>query len=158
MKKAMVFCLIAATVLMFGSAAMAGSKQAINTAPTGFSGDVDCSSGDCILDLSWDALLSTAPSNYLLTKYAVGVTVNTLSPGGLSCPDTTMTASFTVLASDPTALTVDLTTSGLIPEGYTLISVNATVKGMITPVKKGSGFSSNNALSTTSISVNSCIE
>lgn len=152
----MVFCLIAATVLMFGSLAMAGSKQAISTAPTGFGGSVDCSGGDCILNLSWDALLSTAPSYYTLTKYAVGVTVNTLSPGGLSCPDTVMTADFTVLASDPTALTVDLTTSGLIPDGYILISVDATVKGMITPVKKGSGFSSNNALSTTSIPVNSC--
>ena len=154
----MIFCLLAVTVLMLSSLAVAKSKPAINTAPANFSGNVDCSGGDCILDLSWDALGSTYPSECLLTKYAVEVTVNTLSPGGISCPDTVTSADFTVLASDPTALSVNLTTSGLIPEGYELISVDATVKGMITPVKKGCGFSSNNALSVTSIDVNSCEE
>jgi hypothetical protein len=51
---------------------------------------------------------------------------------------------------------VNLTDEGLIPEGYTLISVEAKVKGMFTPVKKGSGYRSNNAQSTVTFDLNSC--
>jgi hypothetical protein len=154
MKKAILIGFVAAMVLMFTAMAFAASTahQAISTAPTNFGGSVDCSGGDCILNLSWDPLSSTSPSNATLTGYAVEVKVNTYS-GGLSCPDTISTADYKVDGTCTTcALTVDLTTSGLIPDDNPLISVDATVKGMITPVKKGSGYSSNNALSTTTIS------
>ena len=158
MKKAMVFCLIAVTVLMFSSLAVAGSNPAITTPPTGLSGNVTCVGGVFLLDLSWVAPTDTAPSGLPLTKYAVEVTVHSLSSDVPPIP-VAFSEDITV-AADLLALTdVDLTS--LIPAGNTLVSVDATVKGMVTPVpvKKGSGFSSNNGLaSKTEIPITACPE
>jgi len=136
--------------------AMAGpSGMFINKEPSNFAGKVDCSDGNCLLILSWGSLTDASPSgNPSSAKYAIGVNVKTKSPGGLDCPDTEASADFTVPATSPTMLVVDLTNSGLVPNGHTLISVDATIKGMILPVS--SGFSPNKGLATLSIQVNFC--
>ncbi len=162
MRKSILTGLVVCLALMFGSLAMADSNPAITSAPTDFTGTIDCSSGDCILNLMWTPLSSTPPSNLPVTKYAVEVEVSSLSLAPTSCPDTMTVADYDVLPSsctnttDGCSLSVDLTSAGLIPAGYTLISVTSTVKGMVTPVKGGSGFSSNNALSMLTIDVNPC--
>lgn len=164
MKKVFLLVLAVAVVLSFSSLAFAkGSNQAISSAPADFTGSLN----GTMLDLSWTPLTNTIPSDYTLTKYAVNVTVYSLSLAPITCPDTITSTDFAVLPTGDCAtnsgVTGGCTLSGIdlgsiAPAGYEIISVSATVKGMIVPVKKGSGYSSNNALSSWSATINECLE
>lgn len=164
MKKVLLLGLVVLLVLSFGSLAFAkGSNPAINSAPAQFDGSLDSTT----LDLSWTPLAVPANPYYSVTKYAVQVTVYSLSLDPITCPDTITVANFTVYPTGDCAngsVVVggcklnDIDLSAIAPAGYGVKSVSATVKGMITPVKKGSGYSSNNALSSWSSTVSECAE
>ncbi len=87
MRKNFLTGLVVCITLMFGSLAMANSNPAINSAPTDFTGTIDCSSGACILNLLWTPLPSSLPSNLPVTKYAVEMAVSSLSLAAATCTD-----------------------------------------------------------------------
>jgi len=153
MKKFIVAILVLAIVLLTASLVPANDKtpvELVNTAPTDFvstAGSTCTTAGaDCEDTFTWDAITA-----YTVKGYMLEVTTRLLSPTGTSanCPDTVLRKTFEVPASSCTSSgtpptvtctdTVDLLNNvGL--TGYTVISVDASVSGIIMPSWKNATF------------------